>query len=207
MTKKFAREKDLVERLVQRLGLAAEGYEDPNASGLETGADLTVLLVGRRIGVQVTILDTGAAPGKAIAAEKAQARETLKFRGGVYGDEPKRTNECHRSGNREKGGNRRHRLRRGLAARLLWHPRTWSRRLNLCGDELADWRLTVATSRALLQSSYDHAFFHPITALEDALYEWTPAKQWQKHVGARPAPEGASFWDIQRTMKERLRQP
>jgi hypothetical protein len=39
MTKKFAREKYLVERLVQRLGFAVEDYEDPNASGPETGAD------------------------------------------------------------------------------------------------------------------------------------------------------------------------
>ena len=195
MTKKFAREKDLVERLVQRLGLAAEGYEDPNASGLETGADLTVLLVGRRIGVQVTILDTGAAPGKAIAAEKAQARETLKFRGGVYGgwsqNEPMNAIAAA--------------IARKAATDVTGFDEVWL--LVSCGIPehgavvstfvVTNWltvgALTVATSRALLQSSYDHAFLHPITALEDALYEWTPAKQWQKHVGARPAPEGASL--------------
>lgn len=70
MTMKFSRERNLVERLVQRLGLPVDDCEDPNASDFETGADVTLLRGGGRIGVQVTILDTRAAPGKAIAAEK-----------------------------------------------------------------------------------------------------------------------------------------
>ncbi|MGB6285907.1 MAG: hypothetical protein WBG18_16075 [Xanthobacteraceae bacterium] len=42
MTTKFSRERNLVERLVQRLGLPVDDYEDPNASDFETGADVTV---------------------------------------------------------------------------------------------------------------------------------------------------------------------
>jgi hypothetical protein len=51
MTTKFTREKDLVERLVQRLGFTVADYEDPNASGHETVVDVAILCVGRRIGV------------------------------------------------------------------------------------------------------------------------------------------------------------
>lgn len=65
--------------------------------------------------------------------------------------------------------------------------------------------LTAATSRALSLSPYARAYLHPITSLEDALYEWTPSQQWQKHVLARPGPEGPSFWDIQPEMKRRFR--
>jgi hypothetical protein len=64
MATKFVREKNLVERLVQCLGLTVDGYEDPNASDRETGADVVILTSGARIGVQVTILDTGPYPGK-----------------------------------------------------------------------------------------------------------------------------------------------
>jgi hypothetical protein len=59
MTTKFSHEKDLVERLVRRLGLDVDGYEDPNADGLESGADVTIRRRSQQIGVQVTILDTG----------------------------------------------------------------------------------------------------------------------------------------------------
>jgi len=41
MAMKFLREKDLVERLIQRFGLDVDGYDDPNASGSGTGADVT----------------------------------------------------------------------------------------------------------------------------------------------------------------------
>jgi len=63
--------------------------------------------------------------------------------------------------------------------------------------------LTAATAEPLAQSSYHRAFLHPIIALEDALYEWTPAQQWKKDVRTRPELEGPSFWDIQREMRER----
>jgi hypothetical protein len=189
VTAKFAREQDLVRRLVERLGLNANGYEDPNAAaGIETGADVMILCGKRRIGVQVTIVDTGAVPGRAIAAEKAQAREALAARGGLYGG----------WGQNQPTG--------AIAAAIAKKSRTdvagfdevWL--LVSCGVPehgavvstfvMTQWlsaeALTAATASALSGSSYDRAFLHPIIALEDALYVWSPAQQWIKQVRPRP---------------------
>lgn len=185
MTTKFAREKDLVERLVHRLGFAVDGYEDPNASGPETGVDVTILSGGRRIGVQVTILDTGAVPGTAIAAEKAQAREALKFRGGVYGG----------WGESEPLDAIAAAIAKKSIINTAGFDEVWL--LVSCGipehgavvstfvvtNWLAVEALTAATSPALSQSSYVRAFLHPIIALEDVLYEWTPAKHGRNMLG------------------------
>jgi hypothetical protein len=209
MTTKFAREKELVERLVHRLGFAVDHYKDPNASGPETGVDVTIRSGGRRIGVQVTILDTGAVPGTAIAAEKAQARQALKFQGGVYGGwgESAPLDAIAAT------------IAKKSIIDTSGFDEVWL--LVSCGipehgaivstfvltNLLTVEALTTVTSPALSQSSYVRAFLHPITALEDVLYEWTPVKQWQKHVRTRQAPEGPSFWDIQRAMKKRFRRP
>jgi hypothetical protein len=205
MTTKFLREKYLVERLVERLGLDVDGYQDPNASGIETGADVTILREGRRIGVQVTVLDTGAVPGKAIAKEKAQAREAIGSRGGVYGgwgqNQPMAAIVAA--------------ITKKSATDVAGFDEVWL--LVSCGIPehgaivstflVTNWltaeALTAATTAPFARSSYRRAFLHPITALEDALYEWTPTQRWQKHIRPRSAPEGPSFWDIQREMKKR----
>jgi hypothetical protein len=206
MTTKFTREKDLVERLVKRLGLSADGYEDPNASGPETGADVAILCSGRRIGVQVTILDTGAIPGQAIAAEKAQANESLKFRGGVYGG----------WGQTDPIPAIAAAITKKSATDVTVFDEVWllvSAGIPEHGAVVStfvvtNWltaeALTTATSEALSRSPYVRAFLHPITAPEDALYEWTPAQQWRKHVRTRLQPEGPSFWDVQREMKKQF---
>jgi len=192
MTTKFERERDLVERLVRRLGLDVDGYKDPNANGPETGADVTILRGDRRIGVQVTILDTGGVPGKAIAAEKAQAREAWNTHGGVYGGfgNPLPMDAIVAA------------ITKKSATRVSGFHKVWllisagipERGAVISTSFMTQWltaeALTVATSGILRRSSYVRAFLHAITALEDALYEWTPAQQWQKHVRARQGPEG-----------------
>lgn len=202
MTQKFVREKDLVERLMRRLALNVESYADPNANGNETGADVLILCDGRRIGVQVTILDTGTEPGKAIAAEKTQAKAARKTHGGVYGGwgqtnpMPAISAAIHRKSATDVSG----------------FDEAWL--LISCGvpDDgaivstfvMTHWltaeTLNAATSDMLSRSSYARAFLHPIIHLEDALYEWTRTQQWQKHVLPLPGPSGPSFWDLQKAI-------
>jgi hypothetical protein len=68
MVARYERERALVELLMRRLGLRPESYIDPNErAGVETGADVIAVVGGRRIGIQVTELDTGDIPaGKGI---------------------------------------------------------------------------------------------------------------------------------------------
>jgi len=82
----FEREKPFVERLMQWIKLQVVEYRNPNAeAGHQTGADVLVVLAnGCRIGVQVTMIDTGEEPGKSIAAEKQLARHAERQGHGVY---------------------------------------------------------------------------------------------------------------------------
>lgn len=203
---KFVRERDLVERLVRRLALSVESYQDPNTTGPETGADVTIIRGRQRIGVQVTILDTGAVPGKAIAAEKAQAKAALEGGGtGVYAGwgNPVPMDAIVAA------------ITKKARARVAGFDEVWllvsagipEHGATIATSLMTQWltpeALTAATAGLLARSSYRRAFLHPIIALEDALYEWTRAGHWTKDVRPRPGPEGPSFWDIQRKMKRR----
>jgi hypothetical protein len=99
---KFEMEKVAVVRLMRRLGQAVDGYEDPNRSrgaAGESGADVVVVSNARRIGVQVTDLDTGSTPGQARAAESKLAREA-ESRGSTYStsgqNDPQKDARCRR---------------------------------------------------------------------------------------------------------------
>ena len=67
---------------MRRLGLCVDRFENPNVND-ESGADVIAVINGRRIGIQVTDLDTGKKPGKARAAESKLARESV-IRGEMY---------------------------------------------------------------------------------------------------------------------------
>src|ERR1700676_4195797 len=83
--RKFEREKSFVELLMRRRALRVERYIDPNQEAHdETGADVIALVGGRRIGVQVTELDTGEGPGQARGAEEASWREAQANDQGAY---------------------------------------------------------------------------------------------------------------------------
>jgi hypothetical protein len=77
----FKREKHLVELLMQRLGQPAHDYRDPNLdAGRETGADVLMVSNGRRIGIQVTEMDTGHVQSRARAEEKKErSRQTVSI--------------------------------------------------------------------------------------------------------------------------------
>ena len=60
MDDKFARERHLVELLMRRLDHAVFRYSNPNDKpNVETGLDVVADTVLGRIGIQVTVLDTG----------------------------------------------------------------------------------------------------------------------------------------------------
>ena len=82
---KYERERALAQKLVQRLGLAAESYIDPNEAGDETGADVIAIVGGRRVGIQVTELDTGDLAGQARASEKVAMRRAEECGHSTYG--------------------------------------------------------------------------------------------------------------------------
>lgn len=76
----FEKERDRVVLLMKRLGIGPDEYLDPNTTRAgETGADVITILDGRRIGIQVTDLDTGEVAGTARAAEAKLAKQ------GAYG--------------------------------------------------------------------------------------------------------------------------
>lgn len=203
MVEKFAREKNLVERLVQRLGLRVDRYENPNANDQETGTDVMILRGGKRIGVQVTILDMGTEPGKAIAAEKVQAKEAIQTHGGVYGGWgqidaiPVITAAISRKSTFNIAGFDEIWLL--VSCGIPEHGATVS--TFVFTPALTADALNAATSAVLLRSSYARAFLHPIIGPEDALYEWTPAQQWRKDVRPQSGPSGPSFWDLQRVFR------
>jgi hypothetical protein len=77
MASHFQREKHYVELLIRRLGQPACDCHDPNGlAGRETGADVSVAFDGRRIGIQVTEIDTGHPQGRARAEEKKLWRDS-----------------------------------------------------------------------------------------------------------------------------------
>jgi hypothetical protein len=82
----FEMEKAQVVRLAQRLGLSVGEYRNPNEGGHprdETGADVIGLVNGRRMGIQVTDVDTGDTPGSARSAE-AKLASDAKTRDTAY---------------------------------------------------------------------------------------------------------------------------
>src|SRR6516164_1640130 len=68
---------------MERLVAVPGEYLGPNTTG-ETGADVIAILDGRRIGIQVTDIDTGEVPGKARREESGVARDAAG-RGSTYG--------------------------------------------------------------------------------------------------------------------------
>jgi hypothetical protein len=80
MPSKFEQERSQVVLLMRRLGLAPAEYQDPQTGRHardETGADVVALIEGRRVGIQVTDLDTGDLPG-GCGRPKPSSRATPK---------------------------------------------------------------------------------------------------------------------------------
>jgi hypothetical protein len=211
VSEKFARERHLVELLMQRLGIVVSNFIDPNDKpNVETGVDVVADTALGHLGIQVTELDTGHKPGLSRAAEKAAAREGVNKHGGVYGAWAQNDTSALLAAIGRSIS------RKAVATTVAGFDEVWL--LISCGvpeigsvastlvmtpwlDALA---LDNATLSQLSQSKYRRAFLHSILGVERALYQWEPNSSWTKTVQEEPSDmRGPSFWDFQRLAKGR----
>jgi hypothetical protein len=198
----FEKEKGRVMLLMQRLGLTPAEYRDPSARGAgETGADVVVDIAGRRIGIQVTDLDTGEVAGTARSAETKRALEAVA-RGSTYNtwaqnDPGKIMDAIVRS------------LTRKARMSFAGFDEFW---LLICAgvpewgaigatSVMTPWLTTDALDAATLQilaaSKYSRAFIHAVLGVEEkALYQWHRGASWSKSTLELPPEQRApDFWD------------
>jgi hypothetical protein len=206
----FERERHLVELLMHRLGRPAHGYRDPNSdAGRETGVDVLMVSNGRRIGIQVTEIDTGHVQGRARAEEKKAWRDSGLATYGAWAqnDADKVLASVQRAVRRKVEIAERHSfdgfdavwlLASGglpemgaVASTLIMSP--W---LNAAA-------LDVVTLDCLARSKkYERAYLHCILGVEHALYSWRRGGRWTKEVQQEPQwMRGPSFWDVQKLMQ------
>jgi hypothetical protein len=206
---KFAREKDLVDLLMQRLDLAVSRYSDPNDQpNVETGVDVVADTALGRLGIQVTEFDTGSKPGAARAAEKAASRKGEEEHGGVYGG------WAQNDLSSVLKAIRRRIERKAVASTIPGFDEVWL--LISCGvpepgSVVSTFAVTTslttkdldAATTALSNSKYRRVFLHSILGTEHALYHWQPNFGWTKNVQGEPTEmRGPSFWDFQRFIRE-----
>lgn len=207
LSTKFIRERHLVMALMQRLGEAPSAYDDPNAqAGEETGADVLAHINGRRIGVQVTELDTGDQPGTARAGEKRDAQDGKSRHGGVYGgwaqNDPAKVVAAIQSAVARKAAiSRRHDFRQFDEVWLLVSCGVPELGAVVSTFVMTPWleagALDLATLDDLRESKYASAFVHPVLGAETALYRWTAKTGWEKETRSDDARTSApSVWDI-----------
>jgi hypothetical protein len=202
MPSKFEKEKYYVTLLMQRVGLAVDEYEDPNskARAEESGADVVAVCGGRRIGVQVTDLDTGEERGQARRAETRLERDAAS-RDSTYlawgqSDTGKVIAAIERS------------ITRKACLSFAGFDKFWL--LLCCGAPergattstfvMTPWLDTAELDRATLDklagSKYSRAFIHAILGAEErALYQWERGGGWSKStVPVPPEMQGPDFW-------------
>jgi hypothetical protein len=206
---RFEREKHLVELLMQRRGRPLHGYRDPNAhAGRKTGVDVLMVCGVRRIGIQVTEIDTGHVQGRARAAEKKAWRDSGLATYGAWAQNDRdeliasiqRAITCKvniaeghsfdefddvwllvSAGVPEMGA---------VASTLIMSP--WL-------DAAA---LDAATLDCLARSKYERAYLHCVLDVERALYSWQRGGGWIREAQHEPPwMRGPSFWDIQKLMR------
>lgn len=208
----FEKEKGRVVLLMERLGQAPDEYRDPNAGAGESGSDVVVVFANRRIGIQVTDLDTGDLPGAARREETGHARDAAA-RNSTYliwgqNDPAKMVNSVLRS------------VTRKALMSFAGFDEFW---LLMCGGVpewgaigatsimtpwLATDALNDATSATLAKSKYTRAFIHVVLGVEEqALYEWQRGTIWSKStIKLPPAHQAPDFWDY-KDDPELLRDP
>jgi hypothetical protein len=197
MAAKYERERALVELLMHRRGLVAESFIDPNQeAGDETGADVIAIVGGRRIGVQVTELDTGDIPGRARVSEKASWSEAQELGQGTYAGWAQ--NDLSKLVSA---------IARAIASKIqqiVGCHEAWllvSASLPEPGALVSTFVVTqwlptkaldAATINHLAKCEYTHAFLHTIVGIEDALYWWQAGGNWQKQTGQEQVRDHAT---------------
>jgi hypothetical protein len=201
---KFETGKAKVVALFGRLGQTVDRYDNPNdhrgAAG-ESGADVIAVIGGRRIGIQVTDLDTGEAAGVARAAETMLARDAAK-RGSTYfawgqNDPLKLVAAIARS------------VARKARMSFSGFDESW---LLICTGvptsgaiastfAMTPWievsALDAATLPDLERSKYARAFVHSILGAGDqALFDWRHGESWSISALSLPSQSQVpSFWE------------
>ena len=199
-----------VRKLMEYLERPVARCRNPNAeAGRETGADVLIELTdGRRIGVQVTRIDTGEHPGESAAAERSLARAAERQSNGVYAtwaqnDPCKMVAAIARSVARKAKIAGRHKIEGALFDDLWLLMCCGAPKSGLIGATLAvtTWldarALDAATSDQLSGSNYTCAFLLPVLNVERALYTWEKGGSWEKVVKPEPAwMTGPSMFDV-----------
>ena len=198
----FEKERGRVVLLMERLGIVPDEYLDPNTTRAgETGADVITIIGGRRIGIQVTDIDTGEAAGTARAAEVELARNAAK-RESTYG-----TWAQNNSGKLMAAIVRS--LTRKARMSLAGFDEFW---LLMCAGVpefgaigatlvMTPWSTTealdAATLKSLTASKYTRAFIQAVLGVEEnALYAWHRGARWSKStLELPPAQRAPDFWD------------
>jgi hypothetical protein len=196
------KERGRVALLMERLGIAPGEYLDPNTKRAgETGADVIAIIDGRRIGIQVTDLDTGEVAGPGRATETKLARAAAA-RGSTYGTWAQNDPSTVMAA-----------ILRSLTrkARLSFDgfDEFW---LLMCAGVpefgaigatfvMTPWltadALDEATLQTLAASKYSRAFMHAVLGVEEkALYQWHRGAGWCKStIELPPAQRARNFWD------------
>jgi hypothetical protein len=193
---KFPKEHGLVSHLMSRLEIAPTEYIDPNENGPETGVDVIAVIGDRRIGIQVTELDTGATPGDMRAQEVRTAKQSKKNGHETYfswaqNDPAASVAAIIRAIERKVGIAARHDF---TNLHEVWL-------LVACGVPVpvgtvstmitTAWITTDAlsadTQNILTDVKYDRIFVYSILGVEEkALYQWDVTNGWRKDV---PTPD------------------
>ena len=192
----FAHEAPLAARLLDRLRIRADApLTNPNLSG-ESGADVLAIIVGKRIGIQVTQIDNAySLPGVTDApivgrgAEKRLARECQTYAGFAESD-PAKIVANIAAAIRPKA------LHRVTGFDGLWLlvaagvPEIGSVISTfVLSAHLSLAHLDAATGSDLVQSSYDRVFLLPVLDVERALFQWAkPSGPWRVEVQPDAAP-------------------
>jgi hypothetical protein len=186
----FKREEALVRHLLGRLQLGDAATTDPNASGTETGVDVTVHLVDRRtIGVQVTEVDPYAVPGSARGQERAIAKAAPDRPYFMWGqnDPSVVLDAVARAITRKVEIAAKHSFEGYDEVWLLLSGGIPEHGAVVSTFIMTPWLsaedLNRATDSLLRGSRYDRCFLLPILATEQACYPWDRASRWGKRVG------------------------
>jgi hypothetical protein len=197
----FGQEQHRVALLMRRLGLQPDEYLDPKAAARdETGADVIAVFGDRRVGVQVTDLDTGDAPGSARRLESRLARDA-KSLGTTYGTWAQNNVEKI-IGSIVRSLTRKTRLSFAGFDDFWLLMCTGAPEWGAIGGTfvMTPWLTTdmldAATLPVLRASKYEQAFIHAVFGVEkQAVYEWRRGGTWSKStIELLPAQHAPDFW-------------
>lgn len=204
---KFPKECGLVCHLMGRLDIAVTEYIDPNECGSETGVDVIASTNDKKIGIQVTDLDTGSTPGIMRSQEVRFANQLNREGHESYGfwaqnDSDALVAAITRAIERKVD----------IAAKhdFKYLDEVWL--LVACGVPMpvgtvstmlmTPWippeALNSATETILTNSKYDRIFVFAIMGVEEkALYQWDVDNGWRKDaLIPDPRTMGPSVFDV-----------